>query len=50
MIPPHDEFYRRINELRKKAKDTKFITVSVPLALEPEEYWSFQWKGYNLNI
>jgi predicted RNA-binding protein len=46
--PPHDEFYRRINELRKKAKDTKFITVSVPLALEPEEYWSFQWKGYNL--
>jgi len=46
--PPHDEFYRRINELRKKVKDTKFITVSVPLALEPEEYWSFQWKGYNL--
>jgi hypothetical protein len=46
--PPHDEFYRRINELRKKAKDTKFITVSVPLALEPEEYWSFQWKSYNL--
>jgi len=46
--PARDEFYRRINELRKKAKDTKFITVSVPLALEPEEYWSFQWKGYNL--
>ena len=46
--PPHDEFYRRINELRKKVKDTKFIAVSVPLALEPEEYWSFQWKGYNL--
>jgi predicted RNA-binding protein len=46
--PPHDEFYRRINELRKQVKDTKFITVSVPLALEPEEYWSFQWKGYNL--
>ena len=46
--PPHDEFYRRINELRKKVRDTKFITVSVPLALEPEEYWSFQWKDYNL--
>jgi predicted RNA-binding protein len=46
--PPRDEFYRRINELRKKVKDTKFITVSVPLALEPEEYWSFQWRGYNL--
>ena len=46
--PPHDEFYRRINQLRKKVKDSKFITVSVPLALEPEEYWSFQWRGYNL--
>jgi predicted RNA-binding protein len=46
--PPHDEFYRRINELRKKVKYTKFITVSVPLALEPEEYWSFEWRGYNL--
>lgn len=46
--PPHDEFYRRINELRKKVKDSKFITVSVPLGLEPEEFWSFEWKGYNL--
>jgi len=46
--PPHDEFYRRINELRKKVVDTKFITVSVPLALEPEEFWSFQWNSYNL--
>jgi len=46
--PPHDEFYRRINELRKKANDSKFITVSVPLALEPEEFWSFQWRGFNL--
>jgi predicted RNA-binding protein len=46
--PPHDEFYRRINELKKKIRDSKFITVSVPLGLEPEEYWSFQWRGYNL--
>jgi len=46
--PPKDEFYRRIKELRKKVKETKFITVSVPLALEPEEFWSFQWRGYNL--
>lgn len=46
--PPHDEFYRRINELRKKIKNTKFITVSVPLGLEPEEFWNFQWRGYNL--
>lgn len=46
--PPHDEFYRRINELRKKVIDSKFITVSVPLALEPEEHWSFQWRGFNL--
>jgi len=46
--PPQDEFYRRINELRKKTVDSKFITVSVPLALEPEEYWSFQWRGFNL--
>jgi len=46
--PPHDEFYRKINELRKKTVDSKFITVSVPLALEPEEYWSFQWKCFNL--
>jgi len=46
--PPHDEFYRRINELKKKVVNSKFITVSVPLALEPEEYWSFQWKGFNL--
>jgi len=46
--PPHDEFYRRINELRKKIVNSKFITVSVPLALEPEEFWSFQWKGFNL--
>ncbi len=46
--PPHDEFYRRINELRGRLVDSKFITVSVPLALEPEEFWSFQWRGYNL--
>ncbi|MEM1582976.1 MAG: hypothetical protein QXK89_10800 [Candidatus Bathyarchaeia archaeon] len=46
--PPQDEFYRRINELRSKVRDTKFITVSVPLALEPEEFWSFRWKGFNL--
>jgi hypothetical protein len=46
--PPHDEFYRRINEMRKKAKKSKFITVSVPLGIEPEEFWSFQWKGHNL--
>jgi len=46
--PPHDEFYRRINDLRKKIVNSKFITVSVPLALEPEEYWSFQWRGFNL--
>ena len=46
--PPRDEFYRRINELKKKVKNTKFVTVSVPLALEPEEYWSFQWRDYNL--
>lgn len=46
--PPHDEFYRRINELRKKVVDSKFITVSVPLALEPEEFWNFQWRGHNL--
>jgi len=46
--PPHDEFYRRINQLKNKVIDSKFITVSVPLALEPEEYWSFQWKGFNL--
>ena len=31
--PPHDEFYRRINDIRKKVRDSKFITVSVPLAL-----------------
>jgi len=46
--PPRDEFYRRIHELRKKLRNTKFITVSVPLALEPEEYWNFQWEGHNL--
>lgn len=46
--PPHDEFYRRINELRKKTNDSKFMTVSVPLALEPEEFWSFKWRGHNL--
>ena len=46
--PPHDEFYRRVNELRRKTVDSKFITVSVPLALEPEEYWSFEWNGFNL--
>ena len=46
--PPHDEFYRRINELRRKVRDTKFITVSVPLALEPEEFWGFGWRGHNL--
>jgi len=46
--PPHDEFYRRINDLRKRMKNLKFITVSVPLALEPEEFWSFQWNGFNL--
>lgn len=46
--PPHDEFYRRINELRRRVKDSKFITVSVPLGLEPEEFWNFQWRGYNL--
>lgn len=46
--PPHDEFYRRINELRRRIKNSKFITVSVPLGLEPEEFWSFQWRGYNL--
>jgi len=46
--PPHDEFYRRINALKKRIVDSKFITVSVPLGLEPEEFWSFQWKGYNL--
>ena len=46
--PPHDEFYRRINELKNKVVNSKFITVSVPLALEPEEYWNFQWKGFNL--
>jgi len=46
--PPHDEFYRRIYELRKKAVNSKFITVSVPLALEPEEFWSFRWRGFNL--
>lgn len=46
--PPHDEFYKRINELRKKVVDSKLITVSVPLALEPEEFWNFQWKGHNL--
>jgi len=46
--PPHDEFYRRIKKLRKRVRDSKFITVSVPLALEPEEYWDFQWRGYNL--
>ena len=47
--PPNDEFYRRINQIRRKSRNTKFIAVSVPLALEPEEYWNFQWKGYNLN-
>jgi len=46
--PPNDEFYRRINGLRKRIKDSKFITVSVPLGLEPEEFWGFQWNGYNL--
>ncbi|MEM2294404.1 MAG: DUF5591 domain-containing protein [Nitrososphaerota archaeon] len=46
--PPHDEFYRRINELRRRVKDSKFITVSVPLGLEPEEFWNFQWRGFNL--
>ena len=46
--PPHDEFYRRIINLRRKIINSKFITVSVPLALEPEEYWSFQWRGFNL--
>jgi len=46
--PPHDEFYRRINDLRKRIVDSKFITVSVPLGLEPEEFWSFKWNGHNL--
>jgi len=46
--PPHDEFYRRIRSLREKIVDSMFITVSVPLALEPEEYWNFKWRGYNL--
>jgi len=46
--PPHDELYRRINQLRRKVKNSKFITVSVPLGLEPEELWSFQWRGHNL--
>jgi len=46
--PPHDEFYRRINSLKKRLVNSKFITVSVPLGLEPEEFWNFQWKGYNL--
>jgi len=46
--PPHDEFYQKIHDLRKRAADSKFITVSVPLALEPEEYWSFRWRGFNL--
>lgn len=46
--PPHDEFYRRISEVRKKAKNSKFITISVPLGIEPEEFWSFHWRGYNL--
>ena len=46
--PPQDKFYRKINHLRKKITNSKFITVSVPLALEPEEFWDFQWKGFNL--
>jgi len=46
--PPHDEFYRRINELRERVRDSKFITVSVPLALEPEEHWDFRWRGFNM--
>jgi len=46
--PPHDEFYKRINKLREKINYSKFITVSVPLALEPEEFWNFQWRGHNL--
>ncbi len=41
-----DEFYRRLNSL--KLKNSKFITVSVPLGLEPQDYWNFQWKGINL--
>ena len=46
--PPRDEFYKRIHKLKKKLSKVKFITVSVPLALEPEEYWNFQWRGHNL--
>lgn len=47
--PPHDEFYERIHQLKKRVNNSiHFITVSVPLVLEPEEFWSFQWNGLNL--
>jgi len=44
-----DELYRRlIYEIKPKLKNARMITVSIPLALEPEEYWNLQWRGYNL--
>jgi len=46
--PPQDEFYRRIHRIRNKNSQIKFVTVSVPLALQPDEFWNFSWQGQNL--
>lgn len=53
--PPRDELYRRIHVIKrlynrgnKKRRLMYFITVSVPLAVEPEDFWTFKWQNYNL--
>ncbi len=45
--PPRDEFHEKLLELEKKY-DAYLVSVSEPLALEPREFWSFKWRGYNL--
>jgi len=45
--PPRDELHCRLLELEKKY-DVYLVSISEPLALEPREYWNFQWKSYNL--
>ena len=47
--PPRDKLYQCIHSVRNLlSNDAYFITISVPLAVEPEEFWQFKWRGYNL--
>ena len=46
--PPRDRLYKCISKLKRRLRNTYFVTISVPLAVEPEDYWGFKWRGYNL--